>query len=290
MSKTLLIVGIIITSLSLIAITTFTISNFILKRIKKSEHIEITEEQNRNEKSIKRVLKVAKKVIKKVNKSLLQYYYAFYIVGALSLAGGTTMVVVSSAQIASDQQSTSISETSSEPPSEPESESSIESSIESSSLSSGETSASYTITWKNYDGTTLNSGEVEAGATPIYEGQAPIKPSTQSKVYVFDGWEPAVSTVTSEATYTAKFIEQDRKYNVTYKDDEDNILRVDQVAYGVEASYGEDPTKDSTAQYTYNFVSWDRPFEIVTRDTSYIATFNKTTNLVFEIFFKISIT
>ena len=241
MSKTLLIVGIIITSLSLIAITTFTISNFILKRIKKSEHIEITEEQNRNEKSIKRVLKVAKKVIKKVNKSLLQYYYAFYIVGALSLAGGTTMVVVSSAQIASDQQSTSISETSSEPPSEPESESSIESSIESSSLSSGETSASYTITWKNYDGTTLNSGEVEAGATPIYEGQAPIKPSTQSKVYVFDGWEPAVSTVTSEATYTAKFIEQDRKYNVTYKDDEDNILRVDQVAYGVESLVGSSP-------------------------------------------------
>ena len=48
MNKTLLIVGIIITSLSLIAITIFTISNFILKRIKKSEHIEITEEQKRN--------------------------------------------------------------------------------------------------------------------------------------------------------------------------------------------------------------------------------------------------
>ena len=138
MSKTLLIVGIIITSLSLIAITTFTISNFILKRIKKSEHIEITEEQKRNEKITKRVLKVAKKVIKKVNKSLRKYYYACYIVGALSLTGGTTMVVVSSAQIATEQQNASVSETSSEPPSEPESETSSELSSEPQSESSSE--------------------------------------------------------------------------------------------------------------------------------------------------------
>lgn len=63
----------------------------------------------------------------------------------------------------------------------------------------------YTITFKNYDGTTLQSGEVVKGATPSYTGTTPVKPSTAAYSYTFSGWSPTIVAATANATYTAQF-------------------------------------------------------------------------------------
>lgn len=73
---------------------------------------------------------------------------------------------------------------------------------------------SYTITWKNYDGTVLATNTVNYGSTPSYSGPTPIKPYTASIAYTFSGWSPTVTTVTGPATYTAQFTESPRYYNV----------------------------------------------------------------------------
>ena len=69
-----------------------------------------------------------------------------------------------------------------------------------------ETLRTYTITWKNEDGTILETDEnVEYGATPSYDGEEPTKTATAQHSYDFNGWNPTITTVTGDATYTAKY-------------------------------------------------------------------------------------
>ena len=64
---------------------------------------------------------------------------------------------------------------------------------------------SYTVTWKNYDGTELATTAVEYGKVPAYTGDTPAHPEEQHYTYKFAGWSPELSAVTSDVTYTAQF-------------------------------------------------------------------------------------
>ena len=72
----------------------------------------------------------------------------------------------------------------------------------------------YTITWKNGE-ETLKTDEVEYGATPSYSGETPTKAEDEQYTYTFSGWDPAISTVTGAATYTAQFTATVKSYTVT---------------------------------------------------------------------------
>lgn len=63
----------------------------------------------------------------------------------------------------------------------------------------------HTITFKNYDGATLQSGASEDGYLPEYEDETPTKPNADGMVYGFTGWSPALAEVTGNATYTAQY-------------------------------------------------------------------------------------
>ena len=60
-------------------------------------------------------------------------------------------------------------------------------------------SLKYTITWKNYDGTTLTTTTVTYGAMPSYDG-TPTKPATAKYTYTFNGWSPTLALATANAT------------------------------------------------------------------------------------------
>ena len=69
----------------------------------------------------------------------------------------------------------------------------------------------YTVTWKNYDDTVLETDtDVLEGTTPTYDGETPTKPEDNQGVYIFTGWSPAVSAVTGDVTYTAVFSSGDK--------------------------------------------------------------------------------
>ena len=61
-------------------------------------------------------------------------------------------------------------------------------------------------------------------------------------------------TANHNVTVTFKFVE----YEITWKDDEGNLLQTSQVAHGNVPSYpgADDPTKAQTTQYTYTFAGW----------------------------------
>ena len=111
---------------------------------------------------------------------------------------------------------------------------------------------SYTITWKNYDGEVLEVDEkVDYGLTPTYDGAAPVKPATDQYSYVHSGWDPAVTAVSGDATYTATFTESVNTYTVKFDPRNDGAVTEQVVSYGGKAAKPDDPTKTG-----YAFGGW----------------------------------
>ena len=140
--------------------------------------------------------------------------------------------------------------------------------------------STYTITWKNYDGSTLSTDTVTAGITPVYNGTTPTKPGDAQYTYTFAGWTPTVVPASADATYTATYTTSTNGYTVTWKNDDGTVLETDtNVAYGTTPTYdGATPTKAATAQNTYTFSGWTPAVSSVTGDVTYTATYTTSTN------------
>ncbi len=68
----------------------------------------------------------------------------------------------------------------------------------------------FTITWKDYDGTVLETDtDVAYGATPEYNGETPKRDDSANIKYTFIGWTPEIDTVKSATTYTATYSEEE---------------------------------------------------------------------------------
>ncbi len=141
-----------------------------------------------------------------------------------------------------------------------------------------ETEPTYTVTWKNYDGTVLETDDVLSGATATYDGAPPTRPADAQYTYTFSGWTPTVGAVTDDITYTAAYSTTVNTYTVTWKDADGTILETDEdVPYGSSPTYnGAAPSKPADAQYTYAFSGWTPAVSAVTGDITYTAVYDTT--------------
>ena len=72
---------------------------------------------------------------------------------------------------------------------------------------------SYTVVWKNEDGSILETdADVLEGSVPSYDGEEPVKASDSENDYFFAGWTPDVAEVSADAVYTATFTSAAHKY------------------------------------------------------------------------------
>ena len=67
------------------------------------------------------------------------------------------------------------------------------------------TPPTYTITFANWDGTELQSSQVEEGTLPEYTGATPERPEDEQYTYSFNGWTPTIVIASADATYTATY-------------------------------------------------------------------------------------
>ena len=73
----------------------------------------------------------------------------------------------------------------------------------------------YTVTWKNWDGTVLETDTVNHGSSAAYNGSTPTRSSTAQYSYTFSGWSGTYTNVTSNQTVTAQFTSTTRSYTLT---------------------------------------------------------------------------
>ena len=72
----------------------------------------------------------------------------------------------------------------------------------------------YTVTWKNDDGTVLQVSTVEEGQIPEFDG-VPAKAAEGIYYYEFKSWSPAVVAAASNKTYKATYTKKTVSYKVT---------------------------------------------------------------------------
>ena len=144
----------------------------------------------------------------------------------------------------------------------------------------------YTITWKQDDGSVIESTSVEYGSVPTHSD--PEKKDDDLYTYEFAGWEgedgkvykpgddlpKAEDAATYKATYTAT-----RIYTITFINDDGSVLQSGKVRKGSVPKYnGKDPKKEADAQYTYSFLKWTPEIDEVSADTTYTAVYSGTLN------------
>lgn len=141
----------------------------------------------------------------------------------------------------------------------------------------------YTVIWQNDYGDILEiDRNVVEGTIPTYDGATPTKISDELYTYTFSQWEPEITPVSENTTYTAVFekhakTEVKNKYTVTWVNYDGTILEVDEnVLEGTIPTYdGAIPTKPSGETYSCIFNGWSPEIKIVNENITYTATFKE---------------
>ncbi|MBR3460370.1 MAG: InlB B-repeat-containing protein [Clostridia bacterium] len=113
---------------------------------------------------------------------------------------------------------------------------------------------SYTVTFKDWDGTTLKTQTVNYGGSAT----APANPTRTG--YTFTGWDKAFNNITANTVVTAQYTIN--TYTVTFKDWDGTVLKTQTVNYGGAATAPNNPTREG-----YTFTGWDKTFNNITADT-----------------------
>lgn len=112
----------------------------------------------------------------------------------------------------------------------------------------------YTVTFKDWNGTVLKTQTVNYGAAAT----APANPTRTG--YTFTGWDKAFNNITANTVVTAQY--SINTYTVTFKDWDGTVLKTQTVNYGAAASAPADPTRAG-----YTFTGWDKDFDSITANT-----------------------
>ena len=107
----------------------------------------------------------------------------------------------------------------------------------------------YTVTFKNEDGSIYETINLDYGAQIVLPSTNPTKSATAQYTYTFDGWTGYTdgATVTGNAEFTARFNSTVNKYTVTFYKEDGTILEESLVDYGAKAQSATAPNKDKHA-------------------------------------------
>jgi uncharacterized repeat protein (TIGR02543 family) len=139
--------------------------------------------------------------------------------------------------------------------------------------------ATYTVTIREYtvkfyvDETVIKNTQVQYGKGAVAPNN-PTKASTPQYSYTFTGWDKEFNYITGNLDVYAEFEETINSYTVHFfADNRAEHYGSVTVNYGETATPPLTPTKESTAQYHYEFAGWDKDLTNVTSTFQTYATF-----------------
>ena len=112
----------------------------------------------------------------------------------------------------------------------------------------------FRVSFVDWNGTELQSGILQSGATPKYEGVEPTREQTAKYTYDFKGWNSEIAEVQKEAVYTAEYDSTERVYTCIFNDYDGKELEKSENTYDYELS--EQPTRSEGPDYAYTFKEW----------------------------------
>ncbi len=143
----------------------------------------------------------------------------------------------------------------------------------------------YTVTYKNHDGTVLQTGLVVKGEEPEYKGAAPEKAGDVQYSYVFKGWiKTVVDEESGELLFTADFEQKVNQYTIKFVNWDGSAIEglADlTLDYGATITLPEGitPTRPNSATCGYVFDKWSPDLTAetkVTGDATYTAQYTET--------------
>lgn len=141
------------------------------------------------------------------------------------------------------------------------------------------TPKNYNITWITGSGTTVVP--TPFGTTPSFGGSTYKAPDEQYS-YTFRAWNPSVTTVSGDATYTAQYDRYLRSYTITWvvePNETETTTTTATYSYGDTPVYnnGVNPVKTSSdpADHVWRFTGWDTEISTVTGAKTYTAQYKR---------------
>ncbi len=147
----------------------------------------------------------------------------------------------------------------------------------------------FTITWKNWDGTIIQTADAEGipqdaysvtyGTMAEFLGTNPTREKTIDYTYDFTGWSPALGKVTSDVTYTATYDQKPRMYTIIFQNEG-----------GVEIerqflTHNEVPVCENVPTKVGHTLEWNPAIAAVVGDATYTATWLEEPPTEYEVTF-----
>ncbi len=140
----------------------------------------------------------------------------------------------------------------------------------------------FTVTWKNWDGTVLETDTVSYGAIPAYnQSSFPTRAKDAQYTYTFDDWDNDTKLpVTGDIVFTAQYTSTINSYTVRWLNYDDSLIFEETYEYGEIPVFDRaDPVRtDSTGMYTYTFTGWSPKIDVVTGNATYTAQYTSEIN------------
>ena len=137
------------------------------------------------------------------------------------------------------------------------------------------TTNTYTYKFVDFDGTVLKEETSNEGSTIIYPSN-PTKAATVEYTYTFTGWDKNDTILTKDIVFTAVYASVKNQYTYKFVDFDGTVLKEEKVDYGTKIVAPSNPTREDSSVFTYEFIGWDKEFDVVTGDIEINAKYKET--------------
>ena len=141
----------------------------------------------------------------------------------------------------------------------------------------------FTVSWQAKNPASLDweevfSSEFKSGATPIYAGPSVASYIDGDYEYTFtgewrDGTNNPIGPITGDIVYYARYSSKIRTYHVRWLDYDGSLLDEIDFAVNLNVTHIDNPTRDSTSEFNYEFDRWVLVSEDPSGDKVYQASY-----------------
>ena len=137
----------------------------------------------------------------------------------------------------------------------------------------------YAVKFVDYDNEVISEKTDYRFGDAVIVPENPTRDADMTYTYEFTGWNPEITTVASNTTYSATYAATFIDYTVTFKDYDGRIISEKfDYHYGDTVEVPADPVREKTAQYTYVFKGWNPAVKVVEGNEEYAAEYEEITN------------